>query len=33
MELMEVMEVILSKENLNRAYRKVVSNKGAGGVD
>lgn len=30
---MELMEVILSKENLNRAYRKVVSNKGAGGVD
>ena len=30
---MELMEVILSKENLNRAYRKVVSNKGASGVD
>ena len=30
---MELMEVILSKENLNRAYKKVVSNKGASGVD
>ena len=30
---MELMEVILSKENLNRAYKKVVANKGAGGVD
>lgn len=30
---MELKEVILSKENLNRAYKKVVSNKGAGGVD
>ena len=25
---MEWIEVILSKENLNRAYKKVVSNKG-----
>ena len=25
---MELIEVILSKENLNRAYKKVVSNKG-----
>ena len=30
---MELMEVILSKENLNRAYKKVVANKGASGVD
>ncbi len=30
---MELMEVILSKENLNRAYLKVVRNKGASGVD
>lgn len=30
---MELMEVITSKENLNRAYKKVVKNKGAGGVD
>ena len=30
---MELMEVILSKENLNRAYKKVVENKGAGGID
>lgn len=30
---MELIEVILSKENLNRAYKKVVANKGAGGVD
>ena len=30
---MEFIEVILSKENLNRAYKKVVSNKGASGVD
>ena len=30
---MELMEVILSKDNLNRAYKKVVSNKGACGVD
>lgn len=27
------MEVILSKENLNNAYKKVVANKGAAGVD
>ena len=27
---MELIEVILSKENLNRAYKKVVANKGAG---
>ena len=25
--------MIISKENLNRAYKKVVANKGAGGVD
>ena len=30
---MELIEVILSKENLNRSYKKVVSNKGASGVD
>ena len=30
---MELMEVILSKENLNRAYKKVVANKGASGID
>ena len=30
---MELMEVILAKENLNRAYKKVVANKGASGVD
>ena len=30
---MELIEVILSKENLNRAYKKVVANKGASGVD
>ena len=30
---MELMEVILSKENLNRAYKKVIFNKGASGID
>ena len=30
---MELIEVITSKENLNSAYKKVVANKGAGGVD
>ncbi|TWK69219.1 Group II intron-encoded protein LtrA [Bacillus licheniformis] len=30
---MDLMEVILSKENLNRAYKKVVANKGASGID
>lgn len=30
---MELMEVILTKENLNRAYKKVVANKGASGID
>lgn len=30
---MELIEVITSKENLNRAYKKVVQNKGAGGID
>ncbi len=29
----ELIEVITSKENLNRAYKKVVENKGAGGID
>lgn len=30
---MELIDVITLKENLNRAYKKVVANKGAGGVD
>lgn len=30
---MELIEVVTSKENLNRAYKKVVANKGASGVD
>lgn len=30
---MELIDVITSKENLNKAYKKVVANKGAGGVD
>lgn len=30
---MELIDVITSKENLNRAYKKVVVNKGSGGVD
>lgn len=30
---MELIDVILSKNNLNRAYKKVVANKGASGVD
>ncbi len=30
---MELMKVIVSKENLNDAYKKVVANKGASGVD
>lgn len=30
---LELIEVITSKENLNRAYKKVVKNKGAGGTD
>ena len=30
---MELIEVIKSKENLNRAYKKVVANKGTSGVD
>lgn len=30
---MELMEVILSKENMNNAYKKVAANKGAAGVD
>lgn len=30
---MELIDVIISKENLNKAYKKVVANKGAGGVD
>jgi len=30
---MELLEQILSKENLNEAYKRVVANKGASGVD
>lgn len=30
---MELIDVIISKENLNKAYKKVKANKGAGGVD
>jgi len=30
---MNLIEVITSKENLNRAYKKVVGNKGASGID
>ncbi len=30
---MELMEMILAKENLNQAYKKVVANKGASGID
>lgn len=30
---MNLIEVIISKENLNRAYKKVISNKGASGID
>ena len=30
---MELIDVITSEENLNRAYKKVVTNKGAGGID
>ena len=30
---MELLEQILAKENLNRAYKKVVANKGVAGVD
>ena len=30
---MELIEMILSKENLSRAYKKVAANKGASGVD
>ena len=30
---MELIDVITSKENLNKAYKKVKANKGAGGVD
>ena len=30
---MELIDVITSKENLNRAYKKAAANKGAGGVD
>jgi len=30
---MELLEEILSRDNLNEAYKRVVANKGAGGVD
>jgi len=30
---MELIEVITSTENLNRAYKKVLANKGASGAD
>ena len=30
---MEILEQILTKENLNKAYKKVKTNKGAPGVD
>jgi len=30
---MQLIEVITTKENLNRAYKKVVENKGASGID
>lgn len=30
---MKLIEVITTKENLNRAYKKVVENKGASGID
>ena len=30
---MELLEEILAKENLNKAYKKVVANKGVAGVD
>ena len=30
---MELMDMITSKDNLNRAYKKVVANKGASGID
>ena len=29
----DLMSVILSSENLNKAYKQVVSNQGAGGID
>ena len=29
----ELLEKILSKDNMNTAYKRVCSNKGAGGVD
>ena len=30
---MELLEEILKPENLNKAYKKVISNKGVAGVD
>ena len=33
MDMSNLMEQILSKDNLNRAYLQVVRNKGAEGVD
>jgi RNA-directed DNA polymerase len=30
---MKLIEVITTKENLNKAYKKVLENKGASGID
>lgn len=30
---MELLEEILTKENLNKAYKKVYQNKGTAGID
>ena len=30
---MELLEKVLSKENLNKAYKQVYKNKGSSGVD
>ena len=30
---MELLDKVLSKDNLNKAYRQVIKNKGAAGVD
>ena len=32
-EMSELLETILSRDNMNLAYKKVCANKGAGGVD
>lgn len=31
--MLELLEKILSKDNMNTAYQRVCANKGAGGVD